>query len=321
LHAAACVAALLLAPACKSDPTVGPAKGDFKLTAPANGAIAVSSTPTFTWEDSFSVEIPTYTIQVSIDPGFSTLIINQPGLTTATFTPGTALNDGTVYYWQVLAVRSSGTVISTDAPWSFTTFSATPGPFTMIAPANTATSIPVTTSFSWNPSVGATSYTLQVTLATDPTFASPVINQTGLTMTSFTPATALNASQPYLWKVTAVSTFSTVATGAPWGFTTASSSPINSVTLTFPTDMSTGVTRTPTFTWTSTGSPAAYAIQVATDAGFTSLTINSGGITMPSFASPTTLASNQLYYWKVKSLDGSSNVLATYSTFTFTTGN
>jgi len=320
-HAAACLAALLLAPACKQEPTVGPARGDFALISPANGAIAVASTPTFNWEESFSVETPTYTIQVSTDPGFATLIVNTPGLTTTSFTPGTALNDGTVYYWQVLAVRSTGTVVATDAPWSFTTFSATPGPFTMIAPANTATSVPVTTSFSWNPSAGAASYTLQVTLATDPTFAFPVVNQTGLITTSFTPATSLTASQAYIWKVTAVSTVSVVATGAPWGFTTASSSPINSVTLTFPTDTSTGVTRTPTFTWTSTGSPAAYAIQVATDAAFTSLVINQAGITTTSFSPTTTLASNQLYYWRVKSLDGSSNVLATSSTFTFTTGN
>src|SRR5579862_6965527 len=164
LRAAAWVAALLLVPACKNDPTVGPAKGDFSLLDPSNGAIGVPTTPTFDWEDSFSVETPTYTIQVALDQGFSNLVINQSGLTTTSFTPGTALTGGTQYWWQVLAVRSTGTVVSTGAPWQFTTFSATPGPFTLTAPANLSTNVSTSPTFSWSSSAGAASYTLQVTL-------------------------------------------------------------------------------------------------------------------------------------------------------------
>ncbi|HEV3026734.1 MAG TPA: hypothetical protein VG457_04135, partial [Planctomycetota bacterium] len=130
------IAAVLLVPACTNDPTVAPAKGDFTLSDPVNGGIGVSATPTFVWEESFSVETPSYTIQVSTDPGFSTFLINQSGLTTTSFTPATALSSGTQYYWQVLAIRSTGTVVATGAPWTFTTFSPTPGPFTMTAPTN-----------------------------------------------------------------------------------------------------------------------------------------------------------------------------------------
>jgi hypothetical protein len=319
IRVAVCITAVLLVPACKNDPTAVPAKGDFTLSDPANVAIGVSATPTFDWEASFSVETPSYTIQASTDPGFATFVINQSGLTTTTFTPGSALNPGTLYYWQVLAVRSTGTVVATGAPWTFTTFAPTPGPFTMIAPTNAATGVSLTPAFSWNPSAGATTYTLQV--ATDVGFTSIVINQTGLTTTSFTPTAALTASTSYFWRVLAVSTTSVTATGAPWAFTTGTSSPTNSVTLVSPANASTGVSRTPTFSWTVTGSPATYTLQVSTDPAFGSFVINQGGITSTSVTVTTTLAAQTLYYWRVESLDSGSSVLATSSSFTLTTGN
>jgi len=313
------VALALLVPACKSDPTVGPAKGDFLLSNPGSGAIGVPETTTFDWQVSFSVETASYTLQVSTDPGFASFVINQSGLSTTTFTPGAALSSGTVYYWQVFAVRSTGVVVAAGAPWTFTTFSPTPAPFTMIAPTNASTGISLTPTFSWNASAGATSYTLQV--ATDIGFTSTVVDQTGITTTSFTLGTALTASTAYFWKVLAVSTASVTATGAPWAFTTGTSTPANSVTLVTPANASTGVPLTPTFTWTVTGSPASYALQVSTDPAFGSFVINQGGITTTSTTVTTTLAAQTLYYWRVKALDGSSTVLATSSPFTFTTGN
>ena len=319
IRVAVLVAAVLLVPACKNDPTVAPARGDFTLSDPVNGAIGVSVTPTFDWEESFSVETPTYTIQVSTDPGFSTFLINQSGLGTTSFTPGTALSPGTQYFWQVLAIRSTGTVVATGAPWTFTTFSPTPGPFTMVAPTNATTGVSLTPTFSWNPSVGAASYTLQV--ATDAGFTAIVVNQTGITTTGFTLTTALTASTPYFWKVLAVSTASVTATGAPWTFTTGTSAPTNTVTLVSPANASTGVSRTPTFSWTSTGSPATYTLQVSTDPAFGSFVINQSGNTSTSVTVTTTLAAQTLYYWRVESLDGSNNVLATSSSFTLTTGN
>jgi len=315
------VTVVFLVPACKGDPTVAVATGDFTLSDPSNGAIGVSATPTFDWETSFSVETPTYTIQVATDPGLATLVINQSGLTATSFTPATGLSPGTQYYWQVLAVRTTGTVVATGAPWTFTTFSPTPGPFTLIAPTNASTSVSLTPTFSWNTSVGAATYTLEV--ATDAGFTSIVVNQTGITTTSFALTTALTASTPYFWKVLAVSTTSVTATGAPWAFTTGAASPTNSVTLVSPTNGLMGVSRTPTFSWTATGTPASYTLQVSTDPAFGTFAINQSGNTSTSVtvAATSMLAAQTLYYWRVESLDSGSKVLATSSSFTLTTGN
>jgi hypothetical protein len=317
LRTAIGVAALLLVPACNVDPTVEPAKGYFNLINPGNVAIGVVDTPTFNWEDSFSVETPTYTIQVATDAAFTSPVINQSGLTSPTFTPGSPLSDGTTYYWQVLAVRSSGTVVSTDAPWSFTTFSATPAAFTMIAPTNLATNIALTPSFSWNTSVGAASYTVQVTTPADTTFTTPVINQTGIGLTSFKPVSLLNPGTAYIWQVIAVSTNNTTATGAPWGFTT---TPPSTVTLSAPPNgPSPTVPATPsiTFSWTSTGTPTSYTLQISTDS-FATFAVNQTGITATS-SSITTLSGATVYSWRVLALDSANNVLGTSSTFTFTT--
>src|SRR5579859_169974 len=191
IRGAVWLTALLFVPACKNDPTIAPSKGDFMLFNPSNGAIGVSATTTFDWQASFSVDAPTYTIQVSTDPGLATLIINQPGLTTTSFTPSAALSPGTQYYWQVLAVRPTGTAVSTGAPWTFTTFSPTPGSFSIIAPTNGSMGVSLTPTFSWTSSAGAVTYTLQV--ATDSGFASLVVNEPGITATSFTLNTALTA--------------------------------------------------------------------------------------------------------------------------------
>lgn len=317
------VLTVMLAPSC-NDPTVGPAKGNFDLITPANGAIGVMATPTFVWQASFSVETPTYTIQVATDPGFATLIVNTPGLTTTSFTPASALSSGTVYYWQVLAVRSTGSVVSTGAPFSFTTFAATPGPFTMMSPTNPTTNGSLTPTFSWNASAGAATYTLQVALATDTSFSSPVVNQAGLPSTSFPLTTALAASTAYIWQVIAVSTNSTTASNAPFAYTTGAGS-ATSVTLISPTDGATGVGQTPTFTWSTSGSPApaTYTIQVTltTDPTFMSPVINQTGLPTASFTVPTSSplsATTTHYSWRVEAVNSSSTVIATSPVFTFT---
>jgi acid phosphatase len=96
-------------------PNPGNPPGMAGNPSPANGAKAVSATPTLTWSAPNST---------SYDVSFGTA--NPPptvstGQTSASYTPATPAN-GTTYFWQILARNSSGT---TAGPiWSFTT--ATP---------------------------------------------------------------------------------------------------------------------------------------------------------------------------------------------------
>src|SRR5207237_7651313 len=107
--------------------------------------------------------------------------------------------------------------------------------------------------------------------------------------TSISFATAPTPSTAYFWRVLAVSTASVTATGAPWAFTTGTSTSTNSVTLVSPANASTGVSRTPTFSWTATGSPATFTLQVSTDPAFGSFVIDQSGITSTSMTVTTSL--------------------------------
>ena len=91
-----------------------------------------------------------------------------------------------------------------------------PKPFTMTEPVLGTVSPSSVPEFDWVAASGATSYTLEV--ATSTSFGSTnIINQTGITTNSFTPATPLPAGVVYYWRVTAInSAGSTVATNAPF---------------------------------------------------------------------------------------------------------
>lgn len=68
------------------------------LTAPANNAIDVSSTPTFNWTASSQSE--SYLIEIATDAGFSNIILSQ-SVTGTSFQPAAALPTSTQIYWRV----------------------------------------------------------------------------------------------------------------------------------------------------------------------------------------------------------------------------
>ena len=76
------------------------------LTAPVDGSLGVTMTPTFVW-NAINGAV-TYEIQVATDPAFAVIVASASGLTGTGFTPGAALSSDTVYYWRVRAVNPCG---------------------------------------------------------------------------------------------------------------------------------------------------------------------------------------------------------------------
>jgi hypothetical protein len=202
--------------------TVAPIPGGFTMTAPADEALGVSTSPTFTWSSSLGAA--SYRLQVSTESGFGSLALDLPNLDTTSALSSVALAPSTMYFWRVLAV-STATVTATDAPFTFTTQAApppvvtAPGSFTLLTPASGAGGVTVLPTFSWQSSSGATLYRLEVAL--DPTFVNTVLDLEGLTSTSVTPTTSLIPLTTYYWRVTATNSGgSTVASPAPLSFIT-----------------------------------------------------------------------------------------------------
>lgn len=80
-------------------------------------------------------------------------------------------------------------------------FAGIPGVVSLTAPANAATNVAVTPTFTWSaPANGGTS---MIEIATDAGFSNIVISQAGIAGTSFTPATSLLTNIEYFWRVKA----------------------------------------------------------------------------------------------------------------------
>jgi hypothetical protein len=100
---------------------VAAAPGAPTLLTPANGALNVPATPTFTWNAAPGAG--SYSIQVATDSAFTNIVASASGIVGASWTSNVALNTSTAHYWRVWADNACGTG-AYSATWSFTTVAA-----------------------------------------------------------------------------------------------------------------------------------------------------------------------------------------------------
>jgi len=82
------------------------------LSTPANNAIDVDIIPDFTWEEKSNAT--SYTIEVSTEPSFSNLVINET-TNNSFFIADASIAGLTLFYWRVKALTTCG-----ETPWSIT---------------------------------------------------------------------------------------------------------------------------------------------------------------------------------------------------------
>jgi hypothetical protein len=185
------------------------------LSSPANSATGVVTNPILSWSS-----VPnalSYSVQVSTVSSFASTVVNQAGIA-STSCPVSGLSNNTTYYWRVNALNASGAG-SWSTSGTFTTVAALPSPtLTLWWPATGAIGIVINPSLTWSPDSGALSYALQV--STDSAFASAIINQTGITETSF-EANGLSYATAYYWRVNVTKASGTSGWSSAAKFTTA----------------------------------------------------------------------------------------------------
>jgi hypothetical protein len=288
------------------------------LTAPANGTYGVALSPTFTWtavtgNAGYRIMIAISPADLPTNPATSTCSACTVVDTSSTnsYTPPSPLAVGT-YYWQVQALESSSS--SGTAAWSnafiFTTAGGTLAAPTLTAPANGATGVSLTATFSWTTVSGGTGYriliaTTQGALPTSPSVATCGGCTIGATTTaaSYTPAAGtLAANTPYFWQVQATSSSSGVSGNwsSVFSFTTLvpgfslSASPA-SLTIAAGTSGTSTLTltpinnfsATPTFTCTPSSALAGVTCSVGTyntsnDTEIVTITASSSALTFPA---------------------------------------
>lgn len=277
------------------------------LTSPSNGATGQSVSPTLVW--GASANSTGYDVQVATDAGFASIVSAQTNITATSFVPVPALSPAITYYWRVRG-RNSGGVSAFATAFSFSTSLPAPGIPVLSSPADGATGVVLNPTLSWSAVTYAATYRVQV--ATDSGFSSLVFDQT---QTATSAAPSLSAGTLYYWHVRAQNATGNSAYAVTRSFTTSPPPAPSAPVLSSPSDGATSQSITPTLTWNSSATATSYRIQVAIDAGFTSIIADVSGLTSNSYIP--TLLNSTLYYWHVNASNtGGSSAYSTARNFT-----
>jgi hypothetical protein len=192
------------------------------LTAPADQATGVSTTPTLDWDpaagaDAYRIVVSTVASELPTDPGYDGTPPPAHGFTqridvgTSYTIPAGRLDENTRYYWNVHGGRDTVGGYWSDV-WSFTTEIQIPPAPNLRAPADQATGVSTTPTLDWDPAAGADAYRIVVStvaseLPTDPGYDGTPPPAHGFTQridmgTSYTiPAGRLDENTRYYWNV------------------------------------------------------------------------------------------------------------------------
>jgi len=167
------------------------------LVSPTDGGTGYSITPDFDWNVSTGGTSPyTYEIMVADNLSFTTPDVNVTGLSDSNYSYTTGLTPGTTYYWKVRTKDNGGAYSSWATTQSFTTATFTSPTFTI--PTSGTSMTTVTPTFSWSaPTGGDGNYTYELQVSLLNTFATNVVDVTGIATTSYTMTSNLTPDAQY----------------------------------------------------------------------------------------------------------------------------
>ena len=147
--------------------TTSGAPTTFGKSAPGNGAIDQTASPTLTWTSSAGADSYEY----CIDPTNNNACDGAWTSTADTSAVASGLSGATTYWWQVRARNTAGTTEADSGTWWSLTTGPLPGSFSKIAPASGTAQQTLAPHASWTASAGATSYEYCVDTTNDNTCA------------------------------------------------------------------------------------------------------------------------------------------------------
>ncbi len=186
-----------------------------QLISPANSSTNMETNPILRWH---SVAGALYTVQIANSPYFGELRVNQAGLTDTVYQVS-GLYLATPYYWRIGATINGITEYSearffeTGMQGSISGGLAAPS---LASPANNSSINGLSINLNWGIVSNAASYGLQV--SDDANFTNLIVNQTGLTSTSFQLNNLVNG-RTYYWRTNASSSAETSSWSTVWNFT------------------------------------------------------------------------------------------------------
>ena len=275
------------------------------LATPADGSKGIATeNSTLIWNN--SVGASTYHVQLSKSNTFGTVVTEKT--TGANFMSMPVLENYTTYFWRVEASNTSGTSNWSDV-WSFRTILA---PTTLISPANGETYITNPATLTWKAIAGVDHYLIQIASDADFTI---IVNQNNNVKDATYLASNLLNNTKYFWRVK-VSTPD--GENSDWSetrnFTTIIATPL----LSLPLDGRVDLPSSTFFQWAPVDGDVQYNLQISTDGSFNNtLFLNKTYPTLSQTISD--LASNTIYFWRVRAVSATSgnsgwSLVRTFST-------
>jgi hypothetical protein len=193
-------------------------------------------------------------------------------------------------------------------------------PFALQIPLDNAIGISTTnTQFSWGPLPGAAAYRLQIALT--PAFADVLYDDATITTTFVTVSIPITHETVYYWRVYGiVGASQTPAAGSPFHFKTILPPLANPAQFFLQLPAGAGVSRTPTFHWTSSFGASRYWLQVDTSLLFDAPMIDLPNLHWNQVVSPVLLGPSTTYHWRVTASNSFAATNCSPASATFTTG-
>ncbi|MBD3905293.1 T9SS type A sorting domain-containing protein [Chryseobacterium sp. Ch-15] len=258
------------------------------VTAPASSATGVSLAPTFTW--TANTDATGYRISIGTTAGATDILNNVDVGNVLTYVySGSALNYITKYFYTVNAYN--GAIASMGCTErNFTTKTLCPS---VTAPANNATAVSVTPTFTWTANTDATGYRISIGTTAG---ATNILNNVDLgNVLTYTLPTSLAYGVKYFYTINAYNTTATSVGCTERNFTTLTLCP----TVSAPASNAAGVSVTPTFTWAAVNNVTGYRISIGTTSGGTDVLNLFDVGNVLTYTLPTPLSNSTQYYYTI----------------------
>jgi len=274
---------------------------------PSNTATGISINTILTWGATANTDSYDVYLGESSNPP---LVTNVTGSSFSCSSLVTSLIAGRTYYWKIVAKKNCGT--STSGPvWSFTTAASCPTPGTPSNPNpfDGATNVSPNATLSWAATTNTDSYEVY--------FCSPLnvgylCSLSGTTNTpSYSRSGGFSPNALHRWQVKAKNNCGNSTSGPMWTFTTGQCTMPGAPSNPTPSNGATGISLTPTLTWTSTNATS-YNVYFGTTNNPPLIASN---VSSPSYPQ-SNLVYGTIYYWKIEAKNSCGNLSGPVWSFT-----
>jgi hypothetical protein len=212
-----------------------------------------------------------YQLQVSANSVFSALAIDRDDLTEPEYSGAYSFISGATYYWRVRAKDGLGNWGIWSPAWSYGINMTGLDAPRLTAPLNGVATADNRPSFVWEAIPGAVKYQLHV--STSPGFETLANERHDLTGTSFRPVLAMKDGV-YYWRMRANDVAGNWGSWSEtWKVTIKTIGPL-APALISPANGATVSNTLPAFNWETTTEAIVYQLQVSTNSGFATRTID-----------------------------------------------